>query len=116
MFFDEGHKEYIRHFRKARKYLPTGSRRGAWGDGSITRNLPLTMFPKDANVKHSDLSYFLQIADLVVYSAKAKIEFEKGILAKKRIDRGHHLLYDRIDRRVLNLKATARRKDAIVTV
>jgi hypothetical protein len=38
---------------------------------------------KDANVKHSDLSYFVQISDLIVYAAKTKIEHKKGLLLRK---------------------------------
>jgi Protein of unknown function (DUF3800) len=116
MFFDEGHKEYIRQFRKARNYLPTGSAYGSWGDGRPTKNMPLDMFPKDANIKHSDLSYFIQMADLIVYAAKTKIEFEKGILTAKRIQREHHLLYDQIDRRIINAKVTTSRNDGILIV
>ena len=55
VFFDEGHKTYIRLYRMAQKYLPTGSKFGSWENGKLTRNLPLTMFPKDANIKCSGL-------------------------------------------------------------
>jgi hypothetical protein len=116
IFFDEGHKSYIRLYRMAQKYLPTGSKFGGWEDGKLTKNLPLTMFPKDANIKPSDLSYFLQIADLVSYSARLKLEHERGQLSAKRVARGHHGLYASIPRSKLNLAATMKRKDAIVPI
>jgi hypothetical protein len=72
------------------------------------------MFPKDANIKCSDLSYFLQIADLVSYSVRLKLENERGQLSAKRVAREHHLLYDFVPRAQLNLLATMKRKDAIV--
>ena len=113
IFFDEGHKSYVRLYRMAQKYLPTGSRFGGWEGGRLTKNLPLTMFPKDANIKASDLSYFLQVADLVSYSARLKLENERGHLSAKRVARGHHSLYDSLPRSKLNLAATMKRKDAI---
>lgn len=115
VFFDEGHTEYIRAFRKAQKYLPTGSAYGGWG-GKASKNLPLDMFPKDANFKHSDLSYFVQMADLVAYAGRLKIERERGTLANKRVVRKHHQLYDQIAAGVVNLKATKYRQDGIATV
>jgi hypothetical protein len=114
IFFDEGHKSYIRLYRMAQKYLPTGSKFGAWEGGKLTKNLPLTMFPKDANIKSSDLSYFLQIADLVAYSARLKLENERNQLAAKRVARNHHTLYNSTPRVKLNLAATMKRSDAIV--
>ena len=116
VFFDEGHKSYIRLYRMAQKYLPTGSKFGGWEGGVLTKNLPLTMFPKDANIKCSDLSYFLQVADLVAYSVRLKLENERGHLAAKRIARGHDALYDLIPRSKLNIAATMKRKDAIVPI
>lgn len=115
VFFDEGHKNYITLYRMAQKYLPTGSMHGGWGAGK-TRNMPLTMFPKDANVKHSDLTYFGQIADLVSYAARLKLENERGVLAAKRVGRNHHAVYDAIPKASLNTLATMKRPDAIVPV
>lgn len=114
MFFDEGHKSYIRLYRMALKYLPTGSKFGGWHDGKLAKNMPLTMFPKDANIKHSDLSYFMQVADLIAYAARLKLEHERGQLSAKRTDRGHHLIYNSVPRAKLNLASTMKRKDAIV--
>ena len=115
IFFDEGHSSYIRLYRMAQKYLPTGSQFGGWGSKG-TRNLPLSMFPKDGNVKMSDLCYFLQIADLVCYACRLKLEHERGALAAKRIERNHHNLYSAIPKSQLNTKATFKRPDAIVPI
>jgi hypothetical protein len=114
VFFDEGHKSYIRLYRMAQKYLPTGSRFGGWEGGKLTRNLPLSMFPKDGNMKNSDLSYFVQIADLICYATRLKLEHERGELAAKRIGRDHHTIYDSIPKVQLNTLATFKRPDAIV--
>jgi Protein of unknown function (DUF3800) len=113
MFFDEGHRSYVRLYRMAPKYLPTGSQFGRWGNAR-TKNLPLSMFPKDANIKISDLSYFMQIADLVCYAVRLKLEHERGSLAAKRTARAHHKIYDTIPRAQLNTLATMKRRDAIV--
>lgn len=113
IFFDEGHTSYLRLYRMAQKYLPTGSMWGGWGS-TRTRNLPLSMFPKDANIKNSGLSYFMQVADLVSYAARLKLERERNSLAAKRVNRGHHLVYDSIPKAHLNTAATMKRKDAIV--
>lgn len=113
LFFDEGHSEYIKNFRQAQKWLPTGSSRGGWFGGSATKNLPLSMFPKDANFKKSDFSYFLQIADLVAYAARLKLEQESGLLTKKRERRKHHLVYDAVPRDQINMRATSKRNDGL---
>jgi hypothetical protein len=115
VFFDEGHKTYISAFRKAQRYLPTGSSRGGWGQ-KATINLPLTMFPKDANIKHSDLSYFIQMADLIVYAGRMKIEHERGELAAKRVGRHHHEIYDALPKAAINLRATSKRNDGIASI
>lgn len=114
LFFDEGHKAYLRIYRMAQEYLPTGSKFGGWEGGKLTKNLPLAMFPKDANVKHSDLSYFMQVADLVSYSVRLKLEYERKQLSTKRIARDHHVIYDCIPPLKLNVAATMKRRDAIV--
>jgi hypothetical protein len=79
-FFDEGHPEYRKLYRKAQVYLQTGSSLGAWHSGA-TRNLPLDMFFKDANEKKSHLCLFTQIADLVAYAAFLKVKAAAGRLA-----------------------------------
>ena len=112
-FFDEGHSSYIRLYRMAQKYLPTGSRFAGWGS-KATKNLPLSMFPKDGNTKNSAFSYFMQVADLVCYAARLKLENERGTLSAKRAERGRHTLYDTIPTTRLNTLATLRRPDAIV--
>jgi hypothetical protein len=114
LFFDEGHDEYVSEYRRAQKYLPTGSNKGSWEDGKATQNLPLSMFVKDGNIKRSKFSLFIQIADLIAYVARLKLENEAGTLAAKRVGRGHHELYDALPRNIVNLRATSRRKDGIV--
>lgn len=116
VLFDDGHPEYISWYRQATKYLPTGSMIGGWGGGNATTNLPLDMFPKDANVKASKLSPFIQIADLIVYSARLKLESETGALTEKRRRRGHAELYDTVCKATINQAATNKRPDWIVPV
>lgn len=112
VFFDEGHTEYIRLYRMAQKYLPTGSAFGGWGAGK-TKNMPLSMFTKDGNIKKSDLSYFIQIADLICYAARLKLEYERKTLSSKRIARRHHEIYDQAPANQLNTLVTWKRDDAI---
>ena len=50
VFFDEGHEEYRRLFRKSCVYLPTGSKLGGW-QGKATKNDPFTAAIKDANFR-----------------------------------------------------------------
>lgn len=115
ILFDDGHPEYVNHYRQATKFLPTGSMHGGWS-GQSTANLPLDMFPKDANLKASNLSLFLQIADLVVYSARIKLEAERGDLKQKRIDRGHAQIYDTLNHDAKNHASTSKRVDRIIPV
>lgn len=110
LFFDEGHDEYVKYFRRACVYLPTGSLSGN------TRNLPLSMFTKDGNFKKSHFSYFIQIADIVSYAALQKMRFETGVLNAKRVQRGHHQLYDRLPAMTVNLAVTRLRRDGIVVL
>lgn len=106
VFFDEGHGEYRRLFRKARAYLPTGSSRGDWGDGQLTRNLPLENFTKDANFKESHHCYFTQIADLVSYAALLKLRAERGELTDWQQSQAAGALYSMIPTRALNTLAS----------
>ena len=115
LFFDDGRPEYIHYYRQAMRYLPTGSRKGGWEHGA-TKNLPLDMFPKDANLKASDKSLFLQIADLAVVTARLKIQEEYQRLPAKRVRREHHTLYDSFARHAVNLAATNKRSDGIVAI
>lgn len=65
-FFDQGHPEYRKLYRQAQVYLPTGSNRtDGWEQGQTSKNLPLSMFFKDANEKNSKHCHFTQIADLI---------------------------------------------------
>jgi hypothetical protein len=116
VFFDEGHDEYINMYRRAVRHLQTGSAHGIWGHGGASKNIPLAMFTKDANIKRSHYSYFIQAADLVAYSALQKVKQEVGILNAKRVQRLHHTLYDAIPKASINLAVTRRRQDGIAPI
>ena len=98
-FFDQGHNEYRRLYRKAQVYLLTGSRFGE------PRNLPLDMFVKDGNEKNSKHCLFTQLADLISYAALAKLRFEKGVMDQNQQDIGLDSLYDGVPEGMKNLKA-----------
>jgi len=109
-FFDQGHPEYRKLYRKAQKVLFTGS---ALGTGS--RNLPLDMFIKDANEKDSKYCYFTQLADLVAYSVFLKMKFERNTLEdwQSHVSAGN--IYNSLPTKLLNIKASGRSpRDAIV--
>lgn len=116
VFFDEGHDEYINMYRRAVRHLQTGSAQGAWNSGALTRNIPLAMFTKDANIKRSHYSYFIQAADLVAYSVLQKMKEEAGVLTSKRVQREHHKLYDFVPQASINLRVTNKRKDGIAPI
>jgi len=116
VFFDEGHDEYINMYRRAVRHLQTGSAQGGWNSGALTRNIPLQMFTKDANIKRSHYSYFIQAADLIAYSALQKVKEEAGVLNAKRVQRNHHTLYNAIPQASINLAVTRRRKDGIAPI
>jgi len=116
ILFDDGHKEYIEFYRRAVRFLPTGSMMGAWDDGAATKNLALDMFAKDANIKDSRLSPFLQIADLVSYAALTRLKYESGKLSTKRTRLGHHELYDAIPIDRINIRVTQRRTDGLCPI
>ena len=115
MFFDEGHPEYRKLFRKAQKYLPTGSNKGAWMSGDTSKSLPLDMFVEDGNQKNSKYCQFTQLADLVAYSVFLKVKAERGDLEQWQRDVGAFKLYDRLPQNLLN-KAVSNQgaRDAIV--
>lgn len=114
IFFDEGHGEYTKMYRKARTYLPTGSALGSWSTGRLTTNLPLSNFTKDANIKKSHDSWFIQVADLVSYALFLKIKAEQESLAEWQANLGLQDLYDHIPKRVLNTRASTQDPDGIV--
>lgn len=114
-FFDEGHREYLIAYRKAQKYLPVGSAQGGWPNGQ-TVNKPLTVFTEDGNTKSSKDSYLIQIADLVAYAALQKIKAERGLLSQRRLDQGHHRLFDEIPIRVRNTRVQPARGDGIAVI
>lgn len=108
VFFDEGHGEYRKLYRRARRFLPTGSSQGGWESGSATKNMPLDNFTKDANIKQSQHSNLIQIADLVAYALRLKIAGEQGTLAPWQKALGMEQMYDQIPRPVLNIYASAK--------
>lgn len=114
VFFDQGHPEYRKLYRKAQVYLPTGSQLGGWPSGQ-TKNLPLDMFTKDANEKNSKHCFFTQFADLVAYAAFLKIKSENAALQPWQQQCSLGNLYDFLPRALLNRRASAvTPQDAIV--
>ncbi len=104
-FFDEGHPEYRKLYRKAQVFLPTGSMHGGWKDGKAA-NLPLDMFLKDANEKNSKLCFFTQIADMVAYSAFVKRKCELGQASDWQEKYNWHSVYDDVPKHVINQKVS----------
>lgn len=105
VFFDEGHGEYRKLFRRAQVYLPTGSSYGGWGTGEFSKNLSLDNFTKDGNIKDSRYSHYIQLADLISYAAFLKRKAEISVLSPWQADLNLGTLYDAIPLRVLNTKA-----------
>ncbi len=114
VFFDQGHGEYRTLYRKARRYLPTGSAYGAWSDGRRSRNVPLDNFTKDGNMEDSKHSFFIQLADLLAYAAFLKIKGEQGWLTTWQERVGAGILYDAVPTRTLNTAATRNDPQGIV--
>src|ERR1051326_131902 len=115
VFFDQGHPEYRKLYRKAQVYLPTGSQFGGWPSGAQSVNLPLDMFTKDANEKNSRHCLFTQLADLVAYSAFLKIKSEQTALEPWQGQYSYGNIYDSVPRALLNTRASAMTpRDAIV--
>jgi hypothetical protein len=114
VFFDEGHGEYRKLYRKAKVYLPTGSDRGGWAAGALSKNLPLDNFTKDANIKQSEHSFFIQLADAVSYAAFLKLKGETRSLEPWQEALGLNQLYDAIPMRVLNTSASRQDRQGIV--
>jgi hypothetical protein len=108
-FFDQGHPEYIKAYRKARRHLPTGSILGRWSTGLSQANLKMDRFFKDGNFKDSKLSVFTQAADWVAYAATMYLAGEAGTLLGWQQRGGLGGAYSSIPRSVLNLRATAQR-------
>lgn len=100
-FFDQGHPEYRRLYRRARVNLPTGSM-----FDMVTTNMPLDMFVKDANEKASHECLFTQTADLIAYSALALRRYELGVLDADQKAYGLQGLYAQVPTRIINTKAS----------
>ncbi|MDE3081119.1 MAG: DUF3800 domain-containing protein, partial [Paracoccaceae bacterium] len=113
LMFDEGHGEYRTLFRKACRYLPTGSRTGSWADGRSTANKPLSTTIEDVNFKDSRQSHFIQIADMIAYATLLKVKSERGALTDK--EKRLHLgtLHDAIPRNLLNTRVETGGRDGI---
>lgn len=103
-FFDQGHNEYITAYRKARRYLPTGSMHGSWSSGP-TKNAPMVNFVKDANFKDSKYSLFVQAADLVAYACSMLRASELGTLTRWQRASQLGAAYDDIPVTVINMDA-----------
>jgi len=80
VFFDQGHPEYRKLYRRAQVFLPTGSSAGTWLTGGSSRNMPMSMFFKDGNEKDSKHCWFTQLADMIAYAAFLKRKHELGHL------------------------------------
>ena len=113
IFFDEGHGEYRRLYRKSRQHLPTGSQQGAWSDGSSSRSIPFSRALKDANFKDSKQSHFIQIADLVAYATLMKMRAEQSRLSEREEAQQVAKLHDAIPRRILNTFVDRKTTDGI---
>lgn len=116
VFFDQGHPEYRSLYRKAQKYLETGSRQGAWGSGNRTENLPLDMFFKDGNEKDSKNCHFTQLADIVAYSVFMKVKAERNRLEGWRLTLDHGSLYNNIPAAIINTRVSNRSSDGIARI
>lgn len=65
---DEGkEQQYTSLVRKMRVHNPIPSNMGAWGDGSVVKNIPLTRIIEDPQFKKSQSSYFIQTADFIAH-------------------------------------------------
>jgi hypothetical protein len=113
VFFDEGHPEYRKLYRRARVYLPTGSQIGGWRTGQ-TANYPLSMFAKDANMKDSKHCYFTQLADLVSYSAFLKRKHEVGTIEPWQANQNAQSLFDAIPVAARNTRVSGASNDGIL--
>jgi hypothetical protein len=105
VFFDQGHPEYRKLYRRSQVYLPTGSLLGGWNSGP-TRNIPLDMFFEDGNEKDSKHCNFTQLADLVAYAAFLKAKGEVGALSDWQRETNAQTLYDALPVRFVDRKAS----------
>jgi hypothetical protein len=114
VFFDEGHGEYRKIFRRARRYLVTGSSQGAWASGRLSRNIPMAHFVKDANFKDSRHSLLVQLVDMIAYAALQKARARTGACSPWQTTLGLHDAYNLIPTAVLNTRASTRDPQGIV--
>ena len=99
VFFDQGHDEYRKLYRRACVNLPTRSRFGN------SRNLPPSMFIKDGNDKNSKHCLFTQLADLVSYAALAKVRHESEVMDPSQEAINLHQIYGGLRADEKNLSA-----------
>ncbi|UCC73028.1 MAG: DUF3800 domain-containing protein [Gemmatimonadota bacterium] len=115
VFFDEGHGEFTKLYRRSLIYLPTGSMfPEGWDGGQQTRNIPMALFTKDGNIKRSHFSYYTQVADLIVYALFLKIGKEQGTLHTWQEQNDLGDLYDQIPLSQLNTRASHSDRQGIV--
>ena len=112
-FFDQGHGEYLKAYRKARKYLPTGSFIGGYLTGA-TKNKPMERFLKDANFKDSKHSLFVQAADLIAFAAVMLRAKEENTLSPWQETAQLGDAYDDIPKGILSRRAATRDPRGIV--
>ncbi len=116
-FFDQGHPEYRKLYRKAQRFLPTGSNVGSWASGDASKNMPLDMFIEDGNEKDSKYCMFTQLADLIAYAVFLKMKAASGNLEEwqSRVSAGN--IYESIPTKLLNTAASNYPpQDAIVRI
>lgn len=114
VFFDQGHPEYIHLYRRSQVFMPTGSAYGTWEGGKTVKNLPMSMFTKDGNIKQSEMSWYVQVADLVAYALMLKIRERHNKLTWWQKKYGLADVFDSIPERVLNTRASAGHPKGIV--
>jgi hypothetical protein len=110
VFFDGGHAEYRKLYRKAQVYLLTGSN----VPGIPPTNLPLDMFTKDGNNKDSKFCHFTQLADMIAYAAFLKMKGESMAMTDWQERYSLDNLYGSVPYALINHKASRRWPDGIV--
>jgi hypothetical protein len=114
VFFDGHHGNYRTMFRKAARFLPTGSSLGGWPGGQPSQNMPMDLFVKDGNFKDSKYSHFIQIADLAAYALLMKLRAQRAALKPWQVTGGLGTLYDTIPIAALNTRASRTNPQGIV--
>ena len=109
LIIDEGKENKItKKYRKMCVYNPIPSKYGSWAGGSSLKNIPITRIIEDPFFKQSEISYFLQLADVIAYSL-LRYDEPTDRAKKYGIDKLFPLL-----KPVLNLKASNKDKLGVV--